>query len=97
VSCVRSLEGGWPILPGLHIMRTPRAALRLPGFGLSLLVLLLLDFTASGAAANSTGMPSRAALFVGGLVTEIMNDRARMIQASVFIVALGIALLWWRK
>lgn len=43
------------------------------------------------------GMLSRASMFFAGLFTEVMADRTRLIQVSVLIVALGVALLWWRK
>jgi len=31
------------------------------------------------------------------LVMEFVADRARMVQVSLVIVALGCALLWWRR
>jgi hypothetical protein len=71
----------------------------------ALIVLLLflvgLDLAAPTAWAGgplvADSVVTRAAVFFGGLVTEIMNDRGRMIQASVVIVALGIACLWWKR
>jgi nitrogen fixation-related uncharacterized protein len=30
-------------------------------------------------------------------MTEIMGDRARMIQISLVIVALGCAVMWWYR
>ena len=40
---------------------------------------------------------SRASVFLGNLLTDVVNDRTRLIQVSLIIVVLGIAMLWWRK
>lgn len=61
-----------------------------------------LDFAApaafaGGRTADVSGLANRAALFVAGLFIELLNDRARLVQVSVLIVALGIGLLCWRK
>jgi hypothetical protein len=72
-------------------------------FAIPLLLLPALHFTAPLAhagpppLADFNSMSMRATMFLAGLMTEVINDRARLIQASVFIVVLGIALLWWRK
>ena len=40
---------------------------------------------------------SQGALLQASMMTEIVGDRARMIQVSLVVVALGCALLWWSK
>lgn len=42
--------------------------------------------------------PAAEALVVpADLFTEIVHDRARLIQLSAVLVSFGIALLWWKK
>jgi hypothetical protein len=65
-------------------------------------LLSVLDLAAPAALAGPpqasfVNLSTRAGLFFSSLLTEVLNDRTRLIQASVFIVALGIAILWWRK
>ena len=36
-------------------------------------------------------------LLQANIIYELVADRARMIQVSIVIVALGCSLLWWRK
>ncbi len=82
----------------IHPRRTPLFR----GLLFIALVLVGLDLAATLAwagpvLADGPSFATRAFLFVTGMLTEIVNDRARLIQASVFIVTLGVALLWWRK
>jgi hypothetical protein len=88
---------------GLRTMRISRIPPLLRHLCALVLLLLGLDLAAplacaSGAPmADTVGFTSRAAVFFTGLLTEVIYDRARLIQVSVLIVALGIALLYWRK
>jgi hypothetical protein len=50
-------------------------------------------FCADVASAGEPGVP----LLQANLIYELVADRARMIQVSLVIVALGCALLWWRR
>ena len=55
--------------------------------------LIGLPISADYANAAEMGMPFLQA----NLVYEFAADRARMIQISLVIVALGCACLWWRR
>lgn len=50
-------------------------------------------FSADYASAGESGVP----LLQANIIYELVADRARMIQVSLVIVALGCALLWWRR
>jgi hypothetical protein len=61
---------------------------------LVLLLGVIILLTLSGfAAAGEAGSLTLQANFL----SELVGDRARMIQASLVFVLLGCALLWWRK
>ena len=55
--------------------------------------LLCVPLFASPAFAAATSTP----ILQANLMTEIMGDRARMIQISLVIVALGCAVMWWYR
>jgi hypothetical protein len=63
---------------------------------LCLCVLALLPIFASPVAASSTEMLTAPAFLQAG-VTDWLSDRARMIQLSLVVVTLGIAIMWWTK
>lgn len=60
----------------------------------SLFALLSLVGVIGFADAASAG---QGVLLQASMMTEIVGDRARMIQVSLVVVALGCGLLWWSK
>ena len=60
---------------------------------LALLALTCLPLFAVAAFAADVATP----IMTASMLSEIVGDRARMIQISVVFVALGCALIWWYR